>query len=143
MWLSGPAPRSHKKCAEIIARHPRQVWGDLSYFTEVLANGTSHTGAVEALRSLASHPAAPNLLYGSDWIMVGQEDGADSYATRAVSAVAEAGLPVEDFAWRAAARFLGLDRPGKPRDRLLAFHVGDPEALAALRLFMPGLPHTT
>ncbi|WP_431285604.1 amidohydrolase family protein [Humitalea sp. 24SJ18S-53] len=125
--------------ADIVARHPRQVWADMSYFAEVLSDGKPREDAVKALRHLAANSAAPNLLYGSDWIMMGQEQGASDYASQTMSAAAEAGLPLENFAWRSAARFLGLDREGQSRDRLLAFHARDPAALTAIRGFMPGL----
>ena len=49
-----------------------------------------------SLRRLAGHGAAPNLVYGSDWIMVGQEEGAEEYAVRIAAAAAEAGLPADN-----------------------------------------------
>jgi predicted TIM-barrel fold metal-dependent hydrolase len=147
VWLlDGPEQRCDERvktnwtdlCAEIIARHPTQVWADLSYFSEVLRSGEHRQKAIEKLKSFASHPAAANFLYGSDWIMVGQEAGSDEYAAMVSSAASEAGLSAEEFSWRAAARFLGLDRPGQQRNRLLAFHANGPGA-EAIRQFMPGL----
>ena len=102
--------------ADIIARRPQQVWGDLSYFSELLSDGPSRPLAAAALRRLAEHGAARrtwSTARTGSWL--GRKKERTSTPRGSPQRPRRRTVPAEDFAWRSAARFLGLE-PGQRFD---------------------------
>lgn len=105
------------------------IYADMSYCEPVLYGDSDSRAALIALLDLlrgalaqGGTPLRRRVMFGTDWSMVGREANAQSYPSRLVAAVQElwSGDAGEDFRWRNAARFIGLERTGQARQRLLA-----------------------
>lgn len=111
---------------ELIARGQGRVFADMSYFSEVLPGATKPADLVRLaglLRRFAARydPDYEALLYGSDWIMLGREPDQERYLSSFLDFLQAAGLGEAARARifsRNAARFLGLGRGEKTRQRL-------------------------
>ena len=146
IWELGAADRKQREwaaqVAELVSHYPN-VYADIAYFGSVL------DGQVEKLRQsgqfiadLAARPGSllpKKLMYGSDWSMLGQEEGPERYPAGAVAALQATwgGSREDDLRWRNAARFLGLGTGDATRERLLAFYRANGAAPAPLLRFDP------
>ncbi|PQV57413.1 amidohydrolase family protein [Defluviimonas denitrificans] len=109
------------------------VYFDLGYWTEA-SDPTSpdHARVIERTRQLIDrHPLAlERMMYGSDWSMIGREPSHKGYLAgveRSLSGdLALAPDKLAGVMGRNAMTFLGLDRAGKQRDRVAAFHGAHP-----------------
>ena len=115
---------------EFIRANPRQaVFADISYFSEALS------GKAEVRGPLANSfkrwmkefdPRAEHLIFGTDWIMAGQEQGYEHYIESVNSFLRhDCGLDhqIRDRIFRGnAMKFLPLQRGSKGRGRLLAWY---------------------
>lgn len=133
-----------------IKEHPNQpIFADISYFSEVL---DSDPKVREQLASLVKRwtrefdPKLEHLIFGSDWIMLGQERGYEHYLESVNSFLRDScGFNDEtrERIFRGnALNFLPLQRNSRGRQRLLAWYVGnglDPQRLpvapSSFRLF--------
>jgi len=118
---------------DYIRRHPESpVFADLSFFTEIAGKSDAELSAYAdtLLKFMAAcDPDCRHLVFGSDWIMLGNNKMAEGYAatvfeffkTRCNFDAAK----LERLFSGNAARFLGL-RDGDPtRDRLLKFYAAN------------------
>ncbi|MCK3778049.1 amidohydrolase [Ensifer sesbaniae] len=118
---------------EIIGRtidHERRpnLFADLSYLSELVSSDdkTLHAEIRQLLdKWLAAYdPDARHLMFGTDWSMMALEKDYNAYVSRIAEQLTLASVSDEhqqNILWRNASRFLGLDRPGKTRDRLMAY----------------------
>jgi predicted TIM-barrel fold metal-dependent hydrolase len=131
-WTIGRFIRSHPEA---------RVFADASYFSEVLtAKGEDRKRIVTGVRGFlkAFDPDLTRLVYGSDWIMIGQEAGYPHYI-QAVARFLGEECGVSDAALHRffsgnAPRLLGLAEGAATRDRLLRFYAAhqlDPARLPA------------
>ncbi len=105
------------------------VYADMSYCEPVLYDDADRRAALLALRDLLRGAMAQGgtrlrrrVMFGTDWSMVGREANAGGYPGLLMTAVQDLwpGESGEDFRWRNAARFIGLEHDGEARKRLLA-----------------------
>lgn len=118
---------------EIIGRtidHERRpnLFADLSYLSELVSSDDKnlHTKIRQLLDEWLDDydPDARHLMFGTDWSMMALEKDYNAYVSRIVEQLTLASVSDEhqqNILWRNASRFLGLDRPGKTRDRLTAY----------------------
>ncbi|NRQ17875.1 amidohydrolase family protein [Ensifer sesbaniae] len=118
---------------EIIGRtidHERRpnLFADLSYLSELVSSDdkTLHAEIRQLLdKWLAAYdPDARHLMFGTDWSMMALEKDYNAYVSRIAEQLTLASVSDEhqqNILWRNASRFLCLDRPGKTRDRLMAY----------------------
>jgi predicted TIM-barrel fold metal-dependent hydrolase len=113
----------------IRARPSVGVFADLSYLSAVLGSDDKALDALaQTFKSYAGQfdPGLTRLLFGSDWIMLGREQGYASYAEKLVSFLTlRCGFNAEIVSRILvgnAVRFLGLERGGPGRERILAFY---------------------
>lgn len=108
-------------------RHPN-LFADLSYLSELVSS--DDTKLQEDIRGLLSKwlgtydLEATQLMFGTDWSMMSLEKNYNNYVSKITEQFALAKVPQEhqqNILWRNAARYLGIDRPGKIRDRLSAY----------------------
>ncbi len=118
---------------EIIGRtidHERRpnLFADLSYLSELVSSDDKNLH--RKIRQLLDEwlddydPDARHLMFGTDWSMMALEKDYNAYVSRIVEQLTLASVSDEhqqNILWRNASRFLGLDRPGKTRDRLTAY----------------------
>lgn len=115
----------------MVPRYPN-LYFDVSYWTEATTGSAAERdrvmGRMAAL--LSAHPQmAERVMYGSDWSMIGREPGHQAYLDGAIKAFRNLDLsPAQMQAVMGgnAARYLGLDRNGKQRQRLDRFHGDNP-----------------
>jgi hypothetical protein len=114
MWGDGPKPF---------------LFADLAYFSEVLNNksdvlGIPNYGRSRAIANLKAfkahfHDSTDHLLYGTDWLIVGREEGMEpvdllarkTYAEQMAAVFCDVGYSaaeVDAIMYRNAVRFLGL-----------------------------------
>ncbi len=109
--------------AEMVEEFPN-VYFDLGYWNEVTEADAATRERVLTLTGnlLARSPQmAKRMMYGSDWSMIGKEPGHPEYLAEVLKSLDQLGLTdqqVEDVMGGNAARYLGLDQSGPPRDRL-------------------------
>lgn len=118
---------------DIIGRtidHERRanLFADLSYLSELVSSDdkTLHTKIRQLLDKWLDDydPDARHLMFGTDWSMVALEKDYNAYVPRIAEQLTLANVSDEhqqNIFWRNASRFLGLDRPGPARDRLVAY----------------------
>lgn len=97
---------------------------DLGYWNDVLRNkGKSYDEILGKVRNLLRvHSNLENqILYGSDWSMIGRLVGHQHYLGDVKSAIKELGLKEEKIMSKNALRYLGLDHKGKQWRRLSKF----------------------
>jgi hypothetical protein len=78
-------------------------------------------------------------MYGSDWSMIGQEEGPDRYPGAVTAALQQVwpGELAEDLRWRNAASYLGLGGEDATRSRLKVFYDANGLKMTALDRFRP------
>ncbi|THK36413.1 amidohydrolase [Ensifer sp. MPMI2T] len=129
---------------EFIRTNPRQaVFADISYFSEALSDKSEVRGplANSFKRWMKEFdPRAEHLIFGTDWIMAGQEQGYEHYIQSVNSFLLhDCGLDdeIRDRIFRGnAMKFLPLQRGSKGRGRLLAWYARrglDPSRLPVSR----------
>ncbi len=104
------------------------LFADLSYLSELVSSddATLHR-KIRALLDKwldAYDPDARHLMFGTDWSMMALERNYNAYVPRIKDELTLAGVSEDhqqNIFWRNASRFLGLDRPGKARDRLISY----------------------
>ena len=110
------------RLAELMKEH-ECLYVDTSYFEGLLAGGNAANDLMARLRqAMGSAIVLERTMYGSDWSMLAQEVGADSYPTTIEKALDGLGLkePAKDaIFYRNAYRFYGLQPSGKGRERFL------------------------
>ncbi len=126
--FSGP-PSWEDIIGETIDQERRpNLFADLSYLSELVSNDDE--ALLRKIRTLLSHwlgrydQGARHLMFGTDWSMMALERDYNAYVPRIKAELSLAGVSEEHQAnifWRNASRFLGLDRPGQARDRLVAY----------------------
>lgn len=116
----------------------QNVFADSSYFTEIVSEPARLKSALRKLyRATANSntaPVATRLMYGSDWEMIEAEGEAQKQyfsqfqkiyaALDRETGLGSAGKLSDDFFGLNAARFLGLARGDKARERLDTFYMG-------------------
>ncbi|HEV7319788.1 MAG TPA: amidohydrolase family protein [Ensifer sp.] len=104
------------------------LFADLSYLSELVSDPDAELH--EKIRALLDQwlqtydKEARHLMFGTDWSMMALEKDYNAYVPRIVEELRLAKVGEEqqqNILWRNASRFLGLDRPGKTRDRLTAY----------------------
>lgn len=107
--------------------HP--LFADIAYFVTALNGDRRRRAAIAELFNRYRINADPNLehvVFGSDWIMLGNVPGAQTYSGLVRDFLRiDCGLSDEAYAnvmWRNATRFLGLKPGAAPRARLEAFY---------------------
>lgn len=132
-----------RQVVELMGRFPN-VYADIAYFGSVLEPGSEATVAQTAdfIGGLADGPGSvlrQRLMYGSDWSMIGQEEGPSSYPSKVMQALSPVwpGLAGEDLRWRNASRFLGLGANEGTRARLASFYAAHSLNPAPLLRFDP------
>jgi predicted TIM-barrel fold metal-dependent hydrolase len=113
----------------IKARPGVGLFADLSYLSTVLGSDNAALDALaQNFKSYADKfdPSLTHLLFGSDWVMLGREQGHASYANKLISFLTQqcgfSSESVDRILVRNAATFLGLERGGAGRERILAFY---------------------
>jgi predicted TIM-barrel fold metal-dependent hydrolase len=96
----------------------------------------------ERLHRIALNPKntkiRSRLMYGSDWFLLGREPGFEAYyAQMHDHLLPELGASPDEFFWKNAARYLGLARDGRTRDRLRTFYSDNGRDPAVLDPFQP------
>lgn len=115
----------------MIPRYPN-LYFDMSYWTEATNGDAAQRRRVldRMAGLLSAHPQmVERMMCGSDWSMIGREPGHQAYLDGAIRAFRDLGLTetqMQAVMGGNAARYLGLDRPGKQRQRLEAFHAANP-----------------
>lgn len=118
---------------DIIGRtidHERRpnLFADLSYLSELVSSDDKNLHA--EIRQLLDKwlddydPDARHLMFGTDWSMMALEKDYNAYVSRIAEQLTLASVSDEhqqNILWKNASRFLGIDRPGKTRDRLTAY----------------------
>jgi predicted TIM-barrel fold metal-dependent hydrolase len=123
-----------------VAKNPdRALFADLAYFSDVFNQGGAQRRAIAANFEFYKKldPQMRHILFGSDWIMLGNLPNSDGYAGQIRDFLRmDCKLNDEQYAnitWRNAVRFLGL-QPGKPTrarlDRFYRDNQVDPQRLA-------------
>jgi predicted TIM-barrel fold metal-dependent hydrolase len=104
------------------------LFADLSYLSELVSSeDTKLQGDIRRLLSdwLEKYdPNATQLMFGTDWSMMALEKNYNSYVSKITGELTLAGVSAQqqqNILWKNAARYLGLDRPGKTRKRLFAY----------------------
>ena len=146
---AGPQPPPLNKAWEMVigrfvAANPgHPLFADLSYLSEVFNASASvkakHAAYFKAYAQL--DPKFEHIIFGTDWIMLGNINGSDSYAGQIGDFLRnDCRLNDDQFAnvmWRNAVRFLGL-RPGSSTrarlDRFYLSHGLDKSRLSAFDL---------
>lgn len=110
------------RLAELMKQH-ECLYVDTSYFEGLLAGGNEAGGLMGRLRqAMGSDVVLERTMYGSDWSMLAQEVGADSYPSTIEKALDDLGLkPAAKDAifYGNAYRFYGLQPNGMGRQRFL------------------------
>lgn len=127
--------------ASFVKANPDQpVYADLAYYDSVMnvAPGARKAFAQNIQSYMLSDPRMEHLVFGTDWIMLGNLPKVDTYDTQISDFLKnDCGLKSEQMdnvMWRNALRFLGLGSGAEPRKRLEAFyakHGVDPARLKA------------
>ncbi|RVJ33844.1 twin-arginine translocation signal domain-containing protein [Sinorhizobium medicae] len=129
---------------EFIRANPRQrVFADISYFSEALSgNPEVRVLLANSFKRWTGEfdPTAEHLIFGTDWIMLGQEKGYEHYLASVNSFLRQDCGFDDDICERIfrsnAMQFLPLQRGSKGRDRLLAWYTRravDPSRLPVAR----------
>jgi predicted TIM-barrel fold metal-dependent hydrolase len=110
------------RLAELMKAH-ECLYVDTSYFEGLLTGGNVATALMGRLReAMGSAVVLERTLYGSDWSMLAQEVGADSYPATIEKALDDLGLKEsakDAIFYRNAYRFYGLQPGGMGRQRFL------------------------
>lgn len=118
------------RLGEFVRRNPgRNIFADVSYFSEVLTSTAAEQRRLAGLFTTwinTFDQGCDHIVYGSDWIMLGKEQGYRDYATR-VNAFLRVHCGLSDDACdkifrRNALRFLPLEKGTPGRDRLLRYY---------------------
>lgn len=130
------------RVGEFIRDNPQQrVFVDISYFSEVLTAGDKERDYfTKSFKRWATEfdPNLDHVLFGTDWIMIGQERGYKQYV-QSINAFLREGCGFGDEACEKifrlnAMRFLPLERDARGRQRLLDWYARnniDPSRLPA------------
>lgn len=103
------------------------LYMDISYFSELLGTaGQADYIAGQLIGWIRDcDPEVRHILFGTDWVMLGQEPGFQTYGSTVLAFLRDrchlTQAQVERVMWQNAMRYLGLDR-GKTRKRLLDFY---------------------
>lgn len=126
--FSGP-PNWEDIIGETIGHGRRpNLFADLSYLSELVSD--DKPGLHEEIRALLDKwldtydRDARHLMFGTDWSMMAREKNYNLYVQTIADQLGLAGVDQEhqqNIFWRNASRFLGIDRPGKARDRLATY----------------------
>ncbi|HEV7310101.1 amidohydrolase family protein [Ensifer sp.] len=126
--FSGP-PTWEDIIGTTIAHERRpDLFADLSYLSELVSDPDASLH--EKIRVLLDQwlqtydRDARHLMFGTDWSMMALEKDYNAYVPRIVDELRLAKISDEhqqNILWRNASRYLGLDRPGPTRDRLMAY----------------------
>ena len=117
-------PVSWEELAARLADKNPGIYADLGYWTEVTSiNGTPDFTTVDKIKALMqTYPNLENqILYGSDWSMIGREPNHNGYLRDVKAAIGMLGVDQTKLMSGNALRYLGLDRNGKQMQRLRAF----------------------
>ncbi len=110
------------RLAELMKQH-ECLYVDTSYFEGLLAGGSAAKDLMGRLRqAFGSAVVLERTIYGSDWSMLAQEVGADSYPTIIEKALDDLGLKEsakDAIFYRNAYGFYGLQANGMGRQRFL------------------------
>jgi predicted TIM-barrel fold metal-dependent hydrolase len=107
------------------------VYADLSYFGPAFRAPAEQTAGDKAAAGRLSawlqayDPSCTHLLFGTDWSMTQKENGCEAYLTNMEAFFRTAGVSEtgrDNFFYRNAIRFLGLQTGGAARERLAAFY---------------------
>ncbi|WP_159992924.1 hypothetical protein [Roseomonas sp. 18066] len=144
IWDLGAAPgRDWARSAAVLMESYPNVHADVAYFNTVLqqdpATAQEAVGFLAELRRRPGSGLARKVMYGSDWSMIGQEEGSDRYPGAVTTALARLWPDdlEEDLRWRNAARYLGLDAGGGTRQRLAGLYERHGLSDEPLRRFSP------
>lgn len=117
-------PTDWDETAAGLANRNPNVYLDVGFWTEVTRIAGGRRGQYLALMRdlLARNPNLPNqIMYGSDWSMIGRLKNHEYYLADVKRAFEELGLPLQAMMHDNAKRYLGLDREGVQLDRLRRF----------------------
>lgn len=104
------------------------LFADLSYLSELVSSDDEDLhrnirGLLDKWLYIYDRDAR-HLMFGTDWSMMALERNYNAYVPRIKDELSRAGVSEDrqqNIFWRNASRFLGLDRPGKARDRLISY----------------------
>ena len=117
-------PVSWEELAARLADKNPGIYADLGYWTEVTSiNGTPDFTTVDKIKGLMqTYPNLENqILYGSDWSMIGREPNHNGYLRDVKAAIGMLGVDQTKLMSDNALRYLGMDRNGKQMQRLRGF----------------------
>jgi predicted TIM-barrel fold metal-dependent hydrolase len=114
------------------------LFADISYLAEVFHPAERERSRQRFIQYLALDPGAQHLIFGSDWVMLGIEQGyldPGGYARQVVAFLRDVGLnstEIDGIMHDNALKFLGLKPPSRMRDRLAAFYAAHQLPLSRL-----------
>lgn len=128
--------------ASFVRAHPDQpLYADLAYYSSVMnaapAVRQRFAGFIKRYRE--SDPGMRHIVFGTDWIMLGNLPKVETYDGQIRDFLRDdCGLdeePLANVMWRNAVRFLGLGVGGRSRERLEAFYARHGVDAARLKVF--------
>ncbi len=130
-WERKPLPEAswEWRLGEYIKAHPGQnVFADISFYEEVLGPGDKRKALAANFKQWAINfdPELDHILFGTDWLMLGKEEGYEHYIASVNSFLrTDCGFS-EDICdkifRRNAMRFLPLEKWSKGRERMLEYY---------------------
>lgn len=128
--------------ASFVKANPdRPLYADLSYYSSVMnvSPAVRKTFAGHIANYMKSDPRMRHIVFGTDWIMLGNLPKVDTYAGQIRDFLrTDCGLDDEQMAnvmWRNAVRFLGLGAGAQSRKRLETFYAKHGVDAARLKAF--------
>ena len=117
-----PKPNWEKLLAKLANKNPN-FFADVGFWNEVM-QGNDSTEVIKKTKGLfTKYTALENqIMYGSDWIMIGQLKNHESYMSDVKKALGiDLGLPIEKIMSQNAMRYLFIDHDSPQLNRLLTF----------------------